>query len=219
MFSAIQSILKLFLQSMSVIGSKFGKLSVVRIGGRDHFNRPVVSCECECGKQIKHTLASLVNGDATSCYDCENPKLRIRPPAIRKRTKAKKPRDIKGEKFNSLLACERIDSNTKQVFWKCKCDCGNEKIINYYDLINSRIKSCGCSRFRAKNAKGESNYIGVNRNCNGKWDSRIQVKRKIVNFGRFETVEQALAQRNKYICDNNLQDNYLIQEVVSSNPV
>ena len=29
--------------------------------------------------------------------------------------------------------------------WKCKCDCGMEKIIWGQDLRNERIKSCGCS--------------------------------------------------------------------------
>ena len=28
--------------------------------------------------------------------------------------------------------------------WKCKCDCGNEKIIRYYKISTGLAKSCGC---------------------------------------------------------------------------
>lgn len=31
-------------------------------------------------------------------------------------------------------------------FWKFKCDCGSEKIINSKDVKSGKIKSCGCLR-------------------------------------------------------------------------
>lgn len=30
------------------------------------------------------------------------------------------------------------------IYWKCKCSCGNEKIIRGLDLKNGKTKSCGC---------------------------------------------------------------------------
>lgn len=32
------------------------------------------------------------------------------------------------------------------IFWKCRCDCGNEKFISASHLKNGKIKSCGCLR-------------------------------------------------------------------------
>ena len=29
-------------------------------------------------------------------------------------------------------------------FWKCKCDCGNEKFVEYSKLVSGHTKSCGC---------------------------------------------------------------------------
>jgi hypothetical protein len=51
--------------------------------------------------------------------------------------------DISGQKFGRLLVLERIPIK-KTNTWKCKCDCGNEKIVRGYSLIKGSTKSCGC---------------------------------------------------------------------------
>lgn len=45
-----------------------------------------------------------------------------------------------GAKYNMLTVIDIIDNSTI----KCRCDCGNEKILRYTDLKNGHIKSCGC---------------------------------------------------------------------------
>lgn len=30
------------------------------------------------------------------------------------------------------------------LFWKCKCDCGNEKVVNINNILKGFSKSCGC---------------------------------------------------------------------------
>lgn len=57
-------------------------------------------------------------------------------------------KDITGQKWNYLTALKflRRDKHSNQI-WLWKCDCGNEKEISLYNVINSRgrvIKSCGC---------------------------------------------------------------------------
>lgn len=49
------------------------------------------------------------------------------------------------QKFGRLTVLEQ-SSNSKHGFsrWKCKCDCGNEKIICGVNLIHGRTTSCGC---------------------------------------------------------------------------
>lgn len=58
--------------------------------------------------------------------------------------------DISGEKINMLtVICldhvAKISGKTR-TFWKCKCDCGNIKVLRkdtfYYSY--STVKSCGC---------------------------------------------------------------------------
>lgn len=56
-----------------------------------------------------------------------------------------------GQNFGMLTVInEYYDENKKQLFWLCKCNCGNEKIIKSRgtDLKNGHTKSCGCFKAR-----------------------------------------------------------------------
>lgn len=55
----------------------------------------------------------------------------------------------KGTKFGKLTILEDLGmilqkSGKKRHFVRCLCDCGTIKDINWYDLKNGKIKSCGC---------------------------------------------------------------------------
>lgn len=52
--------------------------------------------------------------------------------------------NIIGEKFNRLTAIERVYDKSGYIKYLFKCDCGNEKIIKKYSVINGLTKSCGC---------------------------------------------------------------------------
>lgn len=54
-----------------------------------------------------------------------------------------------GEKFNRLTIIDNVGrkldkhGHTRQLV-KCRCDCGNIKILTLYKVIKNNIKSCGC---------------------------------------------------------------------------
>jgi len=54
--------------------------------------------------------------------------------------------DMVGKKFNRLTVIKRIYPNKKNgnTNWLCKCDCGNEKIVDGSNLRRGNTKSCGC---------------------------------------------------------------------------
>lgn len=59
--------------------------------------------------------------------------------------------DMTGQRFGRLLVLENVESKTqpngkKRSMWKCKCDCGNIKIIGGTNLRKGDIVSCGCYR-------------------------------------------------------------------------
>lgn len=62
--------------------------------------------------------------------------------------KKKKPwnyKNLTGIRFRRLVAIEDIGTNQKgKTMWKCKCDCGNNKITFTSYLTGGRTKSCGC---------------------------------------------------------------------------
>lgn len=55
--------------------------------------------------------------------------------------------DLIGMRFSKLYVEEKLGNvkqNDKKIYWKCKCDCGNETIVCSTNLLNSNTKSCGC---------------------------------------------------------------------------
>lgn len=53
-------------------------------------------------------------------------------------------KDIRGQRFGRLVALEAVGRDKQgYVLWKCKCDCGNEKIASIKYLGRGTC-SCGC---------------------------------------------------------------------------
>lgn len=106
---------------------RFGKLIVIECAGINKDGRALWLCICDCNKEITTLGKSLVNGSTKSCGCITTAK------------------DLTNQKFNRLTVIERTGSNKyKQALWRCKCDCGNEKIVVSYSLIQGTTVSCGC---------------------------------------------------------------------------
>lgn len=55
--------------------------------------------------------------------------------------------DYTGFKFGKLTAICLVEKNgQKHRYWKCRCECGNEKIVDSGDLRKGHTRSCGCAR-------------------------------------------------------------------------
>jgi len=65
--------------------------------------------------------------------------------------------DISYQKFGKLTAICLVKNPTKgsHRYWKCKCDCGNEKTIRANHLINGKILGCGCDRYQKVSEKNK----------------------------------------------------------------
>ncbi len=114
-------------------GEKFGRLTVVKIKRENKCT--YYYCKCDCGNELWVRSDCLISGNTKSC-GCLNKKNRF------------KTKNIKGEKFNKLIAIEptnKRDKNNGSVIWKCKCDCKNIVYVSYGDLVFGKTKSCGCS--------------------------------------------------------------------------
>ena len=63
--------------------------------------------------------------------------------------------DLTGQRFGRLLVLERTENMGRQTAWLCKCDCGNQKAVPYWNLVSGQTISCGCyaKEVSAKNAK------------------------------------------------------------------
>lgn len=54
--------------------------------------------------------------------------------------------DITGQRFGRLMVLEPTDqrNGTREIIWKCQCDCGNIAYTTYHSLISGYNQSCGC---------------------------------------------------------------------------
>lgn len=61
-----------------------------------------------------------------------------------------KRKDLTGKRFGRYTVIEYVgtkyDKNggNAKAQWKCKCDCGNIRVVNSASLLLGRSKSCGC---------------------------------------------------------------------------
>lgn len=72
--------------------------------------------------------------------------------------------DLTGQRFGRLTVLERAPKPSKQTYWLCSCDCGNQATVRGSNLRCGKTKSCGClhdelssARLKAQNTThGES---------------------------------------------------------------
>jgi len=126
------------ISGQNIIGQKFGRLTIIEIFYKK--NRKHVKCICECSKIIESRFDNLKCGDTVSC-GCYKKDNNVKLYKI----------NLIGKRFGKLLVIEDAPKvNNRYVSCKCKCDCGNEKIIAAFNLRNGATISCGCRGFETR---------------------------------------------------------------------
>lgn len=118
---------------IDLTGQTFHYLTVIKRVENNKYNKAQWLCKCRCGNEKIVVGTELRQGKVKSCgcYQQES-----------RRNLAK---DLTGQTFNYLTVLERYGSNEKgQALWRCKCKCGNEKILSGIALRGNYTLSCGC---------------------------------------------------------------------------
>lgn len=129
-------------KSINLVGQKFERLTVISKTDKRTSNGSVLwECQCECGNITLATSADLKSGHKKSCGCLQKEKA--------KQTGHKNLKDLVGQKFGLLTVVEKshvkkTQSGSTKVYWKCKCDCGNECVIVGNSLVTGNTRSCGC---------------------------------------------------------------------------
>lgn len=124
-------------------GQRFGRLVVIeKTFGPNH--RTLWHCKCDCGGETFTKPSDLTRGVTKSCgcLSAEHTVQLGKSHLI----------DLTGRKFGKLTVLERIGETLS---YRCKCECGNEKIVNGDLLRSGRTKSCGCLKKLAPNKKAD----------------------------------------------------------------
>lgn len=110
---------------IDLTGQKFGKLTAISYAGNQKW---LFRCDCGTEKVIAATGVKRLIVQSCGC--------------LQKELATVPKKDITGQKFNKLTAVRYFEKGK----WLFKCECGNEKALIAYQVKNSLVKSCGCSR-------------------------------------------------------------------------
>lgn len=117
-----------------LVGQRFGKLTVRERLDEIESGYVLWLCSCDCGGSIKVNTRSLQRGTVTDCGCVPRTSARRGP----------KAENLTGQRFGKLTAISRVPNRQGRVYWKCRCDCGNEHIVSAQQLKSGKCKSCGC---------------------------------------------------------------------------
>lgn len=118
-------------------GARFGHLTVIEKTEKRQENYSVWRCLCDCGKEIEVSTKRLTRGTVTNCGCIPKTTMRNGPIA----------ENLEGQVFGELTVLEKVESAEGRTRWKCRCSCGNEKIISARNLKEGKTKSCGCRQY------------------------------------------------------------------------
>lgn len=136
-------------------GKKFGYLTVLKLlDEKNSDNRRLFLCQCKCGNLIKVPGKRLRSGNTKSC-GCLRKEKALEILKEYAPNKESIGLDLTGKRYGKLTVLKEVDSivksNGKNMRrWLCKCDCGNEIIVQHTYLTTGDTVSCGCL-----NSKGE----------------------------------------------------------------
>ena len=120
------------------------------------------NCQCKaCGKYCVKNVSNLKKHKSCGCQ-----KNNLIGQALRK--------DLTNQRFGNLVALEDTGKSniSKNVIWKCQCDCGNICEVDSNNLTSLHTTSCGC----IKSSIGEQNIENLLKNNNIQFQKEYSFK-------------------------------------------
>lgn len=192
----------------SLIGKRFGMLTVIEQAPSDAGGRRRWVCDCDCGGQTTVITANLTRGHSTSCG-------------------CKRLHDLTGQRIGRLTVLGRSDrygsrGKRKTQLWECRCDCGAIVYKATDTLTNGDLNMCNdcVGKYAHEKMYEKARYVDgtqisrivsdqLNANStsgcrgvywdkhSGKWRARLGFKRKIYNLGSYVNFDDAVEARKK----------------------
>lgn len=125
-------------------GKTYNDLTVINLAFKKDGHR-YWHCKCKCGNEKDIETSDLTTNQVKSC-GCKK-YLQINP----------------GDKFGKLTVISKITDHYAPnggILYECNCDCGTKShIVLGSNLVNGRIKSCGCGRNISYQEENISNLL------------------------------------------------------------
>ena len=199
---------KIMREYPSMIGHRFGKLTVVEQLSSTSRGQRRWLCKCDCGGEHIATTGNLRSGRTTNCG-------------------CKKSPDLTGKVFGKLTVLGRSDKRNPRgarttPMWECRCECGAITYKATDTLTNPEESMCKACQglYAAETARKSAGFVGGTQitklrnmdptaantsGCRGvyyekktnKFRARLKFKGKIMNFGTYVRFEDAVAARKR----------------------
>lgn len=75
--------------------------------------------------------------------------------------------DLAGRRFGRWIVLKYAETKRRSARWWCRCDCGAKKIVDAYNLVSGRSKSCGCLTQEMLPEAARQRFTTHGDNCNG----------------------------------------------------
>lgn len=126
-------------------GRKVNKWTIIRYVGISNHKKPLRlwECQCECGT-IKNFPSTYFNSGLIRSCGCN-------------RHKIDRDNDIIGKKYNRLIVLDFEFKKNGFAYYKCRCECGEIRIVSKISILEGKTKSCGCIA-RGKSSKNWKGY-------------------------------------------------------------
>lgn len=128
-------------RSIDLTGQRFGHLLVLGVAEGERINGGLAwRCRCDCGTKKTFSSSELRRGRAWSC-GCGMPR----------------SDNLAGQRFGRLVAIEAVEGERihGSLAWRCRCDCGTEKVLSSDTLRSGKTQSCGCGAPQSVDLTGQ----------------------------------------------------------------
>lgn len=134
----------MFLTMEDLTGKRFGSWTVVEFAGK-RGNKLLWKCKCDCGTERIILGFTLRNGQSSGC-GCTRQYIHL-----------------EGQRFGKLLVIKEAGRNAKhEMYWECKCDCGNTYKADGSRLRSGETTDCGCAwKNKDKTGNGKHNLCNT----------------------------------------------------------
>lgn len=190
----------------SLVGNRYGKLTVIEQVESSSRGQRRYRCICDCGGTIIAFAGNLKSGHTTSCGCNKSP-------------------DLTGQVFGKLTVIGRSDKRNSRgarttPMWECRCECGNITYKATDTLTNLDLSMCSecAEKYAAEKARAGAGFVGgtqITKIVNmkptatsstgvrgvfydkrsGRYRARLKFKGKLLNFGSYKTLEEAAEAR------------------------
>ena len=120
-----------------IVGKEFSNLKILYFDHTNKYGAIYYKCLCKlCNKTFDAERQAIKNGKTKQCQECTK--------KLKYDNFQEKLNEPIGKKFGKLtvLSLNKEKSTNKHYFYNCKCDCGNDAIIERLRLINGEVVRC-----------------------------------------------------------------------------